>query len=179
MRACRRPCMPRRLAAPAGCALWIFQRLFYSRAVDMLPRVFGVDFCLKVEAWGCGAKAYCRFIFFDVGLQLLDALCGASGDDYHHTGCERVERAGVSHFQFLYLRAAAQFSAHSLDNVERRPGQRFVNVKISPSTGCSISFRLNEVENQCCGACQGAVDGEIYQFAAFHDADHPFASHAA
>ena len=95
----------------------------------MLPRVFGVDFCLKVEAWGCGAKAYCRLIFFDVGLQLLDALCGASGDDYHHTGCERVERAGVSHFQFLYLRAAAQFSAHSLDNVERRPGQRFVNVK--------------------------------------------------
>jgi len=88
-----------------------------------------VDGLLEVEARSRRAELKRGYIFLDVRLKLVDALrCLACAND-HHAGCQRVERASMTHFELPDAQSMAQTAADSGDKVETCPAERFVEAK--------------------------------------------------
>ena len=85
-----------------------------------------VNLVLEVEAGRCGAQAQRGDVFFHAALQRFDALRGASRAENEHTGGQRVERAGVSHFYFLAAHSLRNQPAHFRHELKRRHVERLV-----------------------------------------------------
>ena len=152
------------------------ERFLYRLAGDMRGGVGGIYLGFQVEARGGGAERYFSLVLLASGLQLLDALGGAAGAYQYHACCQRVERAGVTHFQTRHAEAPLQRAAHSVHGVERRPALRFVNAQYFAAEIVHLS---KEMVGQTQQAGGHAVHGKPYELAFLHYVEHPFACHAA
>ena len=96
---------------------------------DMICGKSMVDGVLEVETGRGGAEFQRGFVGLRAALQLLDEFCGAAGADYHHARSQRVERAGMSHFNLASLHAPREQPAHFGNQLKRRHAVGLVEAK--------------------------------------------------
>ena len=103
------------------CTYKRLQCFFYHFTCNVFGRIGGVYLLFKVVRRSCRSQLDSCDILFGVVLEFLYSLGGFSGTDYHHSGCQRVECSGMSHFYLLYFQLSADVVSYLVDKSKRCP----------------------------------------------------------